>query len=78
MHTITLYVDPLGTGVGKVNPPLLMIVIVSPPLFCSCKLNPSRFVTEPPTVNEFVVHVIAMFVTLAFAIVPAPFATAQV
>jgi hypothetical protein len=64
LRNVTLYVPPLWTVTGNVKPPLAVTVRVSVTLFARTKV-PFSPETEPPILNEFVVHPIATLVTLA-------------
>jgi hypothetical protein len=70
--TWTLKPDPLGRGEAKVNPPLVLIVKSSPPLFVRTTLPPSKPETVPPTVNVAVVQLTAIVVTFAPETDPVP------
>src|ERR1017187_1263083 len=79
METVTLYVIPLRRAVGKVKFPFALTDRVSPPLSCNWRppAVPTRFITVPPMVKVFVVHVTVTFATLLLT-VPLPEVTTQV
>jgi hypothetical protein len=74
LATVTLYADPLTSGMANVKAPLLPTTNVSPPL--SAKLSePINPDTVPPTVLVLVTQVTATLVTLLDGIDPPPLMT---
>src|SRR5579864_2290651 len=70
------YGEPLGTVPGNTKAPFPAMLKVPVPLFCRTKPVPVSPTTTPPMVSVGVVlswQAIAIEVTLAFAMVPAPF-----
>ena len=69
--TVTLYGDPLATGVAKANAPLPVGLRVSPPLSCKTMVAPGgRPLSVPPTVYTVVAQLTATEVTLLAPTVP--------
>ncbi len=77
VSTVTLYVLPSATGVEKVNEPLLLMGVESPPLFCSTTV-PLSADTVPPTVKLLVEQTTVTVVTFEVLMVPVAFPTVQV
>src|SRR5271155_5968105 len=79
VKTVTTYMLPAVRAVGNVNPPLAVMVRLSPPLSCRTRPVPERFTTVPPMVtvpDEPLVQVTTTLVTLAVA-EPVPPGTVQ-
>src|SRR5271168_4569913 len=80
VNTVTTYMVPAVRAVGNVNPPLAVMVRLSPPLSCRTRPVPERLTTVPPMVtvpDEPLVQVTRTVVTLAVA-APVPPVTVQV
>src|SRR5437868_14483000 len=78
-ETVTRYVAPLATGVGKLKFPFVLVVNVSVPLFWSERDSPgARPLIVPPRANVFVVQVTLTVPTAPLPTLPEPWATLHV